>query len=124
MERAADNSASSGMYILVPNGGGSGGSAQYTFEVSKAGKYIIWGRVLAPNSKDNSFYVSMDGGAKSLWDTTISAQWVWDKVSHRGGADPVAYNLTTGKHTLTIDQREDGTKIDEFIITDDSNFKP
>ena len=56
MERAADNSASSGMYVWVRNGGGSGGSAKYSFEVSKAGKYIIWGRVLAPNNKDDSFF--------------------------------------------------------------------
>ena len=124
MERAADNSASSGMYVWVRNGGGSGGSAKYSFEVSKAGKYIIWGRVLAPNTNDNSFFVSMDGGADSLWSTTTSTKWMWEKVSNRGVADPVVYNLATGKHTLTIKQREDGTKFDEFIITDDLNFNP
>jgi len=124
MERASDNSASSGMYIWVQNGGGSGGSAKYSFEVAKAGNYIIWGRVLAPNGTSDSFYVSMDSGADSTWDTTMSTKWVWDKVSHRGGANPVVYNLATGEHTLTIGQREDGTKIDEFIITDDFNFKP
>ena len=124
MERVADNSASSGMYIWVRNGGGSGGSAKYSFEVTKAGKYIIWGRVLAPNASDDSFYVSVDGGSESTWDTTISTKWVWDKVSHRGGADPVAYNLSTGNHTLVIKQREDGAKLDEIIITDDLNFTP
>ena len=124
MERGANNGASSGMYVWVPNGGGSGGYAKYTFDVTRSGKYIIWGRVLAPNNKDDSFSVSVDGGADSTWDTTISSNWVWDKVSHRGGADPVVYNLSAGKHTFLIKQREDGAKLDEFIITDDLNYKP
>jgi len=124
MERAADNSASSGMYVWTRNGGGYGGSAQYNFDVSNAGKYIIWGRVLTPNGKDDSFFVSVDGGSESLWETTMSTKWTWDKVSHRDGADPVTYNLSAGKHTLLIKQREDGAKLDEFIITDDLNFRP
>jgi len=124
MERAADNGASSGMYIWVQDGSGSGGSAKYYFEVAKAGNYIIWGRVLAPNGTSDSFYVSMDGGAESTWDTTISTKWVWKKVSHRDGANPVTYNLSAGKHTLVFKRREDGAKLDEFIITDDLSFKP
>ena len=124
MERAADNNASSGMYVYVPNGSGTGGYSAYTFEVTNAGKYIIWGRVLAPSGEDDSFFVSMDGGADSTWDITRSTNWVWDKVSHRDGADPVVYNLSAGKHTLLIKQREDGSKLDEFIITDDFSFKP
>jgi hypothetical protein len=124
MERASDNGASSGMYIWVRNGGGSGGSAKYSFEVSKAGKYIIWGRVLAPNGNDDSFFVSIDGGTPSTWKIQNSNTWLWDEVNHQGSANPVVYNLSTGKHTLLIEQREDGTKLDEFIITDDLNFKP
>jgi hypothetical protein len=124
MERAADNNASSGMYVYVPNGSGTGGYSAYTFEVTKSGKYIIWGRILAPSGKDDSFFVSVDGGSDSTWDITRSTKWVWDKVSHRDGADPVVYNLSVGKHTLLIKQREDGSKLDEFIITDNLNFKP
>ncbi len=124
MERAADNNASSGMYIWVPTGGDSGGYATFTFDVTQAGKYIIWGRVLAPDGFADSFYVSMDGGADSLWDVTRSTKWVWDMVSHRTGANPVTYTLATGKHTLVIKQREAGTKLDQLIITDDMNLKP
>ena len=124
MVTAGDNNASSGTYILVPNGGGSNGYATYTFQVTSAGTYIVWGRVLAPNGSDDSFYVSMDGGAKSTWDTTISTKWVWDKVSHRGGANPVKYNLASGKHTLTIEQREDGAKLDALVITKDVSTVP
>ena len=78
----------------------------------------------APNGDDDSFYVSMDGGADSLWDTTISSSWVWNRVSHRNGSDPVVYNLSAGNHTLVIKQREDGTKLDEIIITDDLSLRP
>jgi len=72
MVSAGDNNASSGTYILVPNGGGSNGFAAYTFQVTSAGKYVVWGRVLAPNDNDDSFFVSMDGGSNSLWATTTS----------------------------------------------------
>ena len=124
MVASADNNASSGMFIWAPNGGVSGGYAEYSFDVEEAGNYIVWGRVQSPNGDDNSFYVSMDGGADSLWDTTISSSWVWNRVSHRNGSDPVVYNLSMGNHTLVIKQREDGTKLDEIIITDDLSLRP
>ena len=124
MVASADGNASSGMYIWVPNGGGSGGYVEYSFDIPSAGQYVVWGRVLAPNGEDDSFYVSMDGGADSLWDTTISSSWVWDKVNHRNGSDPVVYNLAAGKHKLVIKQREDGTKLDRIVITNDMNAVP
>ena len=124
MERASDNSASSGMYVWVPEGGGSGGTATFTFDASRDGNYIIWARVLAPNGSSDSFFVSMDGKADSLWDVAPSSSWTWDKVNNRDGADPVVYYLKKGTHTLLIKQREDGAKLDEFIITDDLNLKP
>ena len=124
MERASDNRASSGMYVWVPEGGGPDGTAKFTFNASKTTNYIIWARVLAPDGNSDSFFVQMDSGSESLWDVAPSTSWTWDKVNHRGGADPVVYYLKSGTHTLLIKQREDGTKIDKFIITDDLNFKP
>ena len=124
MSIASDKNASTGGYISVPNGAGRQGYAQYKFSISEPGEYLIWGRVLAANGEDNSFFVSIDGGESSLWDTQISSNWIWDQVSDRNGADPVVYFLDKGEHTLLIEQREDGTKIDKILITNDLKAVP
>ena len=38
--------------------------------------------------------------------------------------DPVTYYLEAGQHTLKVKQREDGTKLDRILITDDMQFVP
>jgi hypothetical protein len=126
-----DSSASSEGFIWVPNGSGNcydpnkeSGYAEYNFKVSTSGNYVIWGRIQAANTKDNSFFVSIDGKDYSLWDTKSSKSWVWDAVSNRDGADPVSFYLEGGEHTLKIKQREDGTKLDKMIITIDPAYIP
>jgi hypothetical protein len=130
-EYGQDGEASSDGFIWVPNRAGSvwnpakpGGYAEFIFEVPQAGNYVIWGRILANNGSNNSFFVSMDDGNFSLWSTAKSKKWIWDQVSSRGGADPVVYYLQAGEHTLTIKQREDGTKLDKILITNDFGYVP
>jgi hypothetical protein len=131
MEYAWDSSASSEGFIWVPNGSGNAmdpsqesGYAEYNFMVPVDGNYVIWGRVEANNSADNSFFVSVDDKAYALWHTRKSQSWVWDPVNTRGAAEPVVYQLDAGEHTLIIKQREDGTKIDSILITGDMEFVP
>jgi hypothetical protein len=74
----------------------------------------------------------MDSGADALWDTKLGGKetWVWDRVSHRTGAAPgegvtlMQYALAAGTHTLQIKQRDDGTKLDKILITNDLNYIP
>ena len=101
---------------------------QYTFNVPVAGNYVVWGRVMVDNRGgiNDSFYVSMDSGSYALWETPqgSSPAWVWDRVSNRGGEDPVVYWLSAGQHTLLIKQREAGTKLDRILITNDLVYVP
>ena len=124
MVTAEDQVAYSGKYILIPNGVGSDGYATYTFQVTSPGNYVVWGRVLASNGESDSFFVSMDGNADSLWDVVQSSSWIWDKVNNRNGADPVVYNLAAGTHTLIIKQREMETKLDGIVISKDIDTVP
>ncbi len=135
MEFAEDANASSGTCIVVPDGNGTNddpfssqaGYAEYTFDVSTAGDYIIWGRVIANDAASDSFFVSMDDGESLTWHTKMSGtdNWTWDMVSIRDyddvrdASNPAVYHLEVGTHTFKIQQREDGTKIDRFIVTDD-----
>jgi hypothetical protein len=124
MQIADNGDASEGSYIWVPNRSGRKGYAEYTFEVQTAGEYVIWGRVLSSNGRDNSFFVSVDDNKSVLWDTLISDTWIWGQIKNRNETSPRIYNLTTGEHKLTIFQREDGTKLDKIIITSDFAMIP
>jgi len=130
-EYGRDGEASSDGFIWVPERGGNvwnsaepGGYAEFSFEVPQTGNYVIWGRILASNGKNNSFFVSMDDGSFYLWSTVKSKKWVWDQVSSQGGADPVVFYLEAGEHTLTIKQRDDGTKLDKIMITNNLGYVP
>lgn len=140
MARYSDISASHGRYLMVPNGsgngdsGGGGGRAAFTFNVDAAGAYMVWGRVLASSGTDNSFYVSMDDGEETRWNIFDADgdsgfdHWIWLPVASSGGsgrdAAAVAYVLEPGPHTLQIRNREDGTRIDRVLVTDDDTFRP
>jgi len=132
MEIAGDENASAGGYIWVPNGGGSGGYAEYTFEVQEPGDYVIWGRVISNDDSSDSFLVSIDGGDDITWHTKNGGQetWTWDVVSNRDYADvrdasnPTLHHLEAGSHVLTIKHLEDVTKIDKIFITNDMEYVP
>ena len=38
--------------------------------------------------------------------------------------DPAIYTLNSGLHTLLIEGRENGTRLDKLLITNDLNFTP
>lgn len=119
MQAATDASASGGQYVWVPNGTGNDGPGyvELSFSVPAAGDYYLWGKVIAPNGTDNSFYVAMDGGANYTW--SISGEptsWTWDKIN--------TYALNAGTHTVRVKQREDGTKLDQLWITNEVGGTP
>jgi hypothetical protein len=45
-------------------------------------------------------------------------------VKADGVSTPAQFSLATGSHTLKVAYREDGTKLDAFIITSNSSFNP
>ena len=128
MQVANDSAASGGQFIWVPGQGnnwdGTGGYAEYTVNVATQGEYVLWGRVIAPTSSDDSFFVEVGGSAYNAWGVAKGSSWQWDLVNIKGGADPVKYYLTTGINTIKIGQREDGTKLDKLLLTDDMAFIP
>jgi len=115
---ASDGAASSGNYATIQPGNNSTGSAPgdstghitYDFNVSAAGNYTLWARVIAPNANDDSFWVRVDGGAWSNWNNIApgSTAWTWDDVA--------SYNLSAGNHSLTIAYREDGAQLDKLYL--------
>lgn len=131
MELAEDDNASNGEYIFTRNGNGynadpgsNTGYAEYTFQVPFAGDYVIWGRVLSADGGSNSFYVFMDNAEYGIWDTQISSAWHWEQVVSRSFTGPVITHLEAGEYTLVIKHREQLSKIDRILITNDMNYTP
>jgi len=133
MALAKDTKASGGKYVWVPNGKGNvtdplnpGGEAVYSFSVPTSGNYRIWARVVANNTGNNSFFVSMDYGAGVAWHTALGAKntWIWDQVTDKNDPNPVSFQLDAGTHTLVIKQMEDGTKLDSILITNQPGWIP
>jgi len=124
-----NSSASQGRYIEAPNGTGykhynTSSMATYTFDVEVEGEYIVWGRVIAPSGTDDSFWVQVDDGKNHLWDTKRTSYWQWDQVDNRGETKSSKFFLTKGQHTLKVKVREDGTRLDKLIVTNDQKYRP
>lgn len=136
--------AFNGKYIVAPQGTGNDGNgfARYAFEVPKNDTYYFWGRVIATDGGNDSFYWSIDnpdprsaencggdlpGDQVHIWDTgNPRLDWEWSKMDSRnceGGAgqDQLAVKLKKGIYTLELIHREDGTELDGILIADTKN---
>jgi hypothetical protein len=137
MEIADDESAGAGGFVWVPTGTGNlsnpseqSGYVEYRFDVPETGDYVIWGRQISNDTSSDSFFVSVDGQEDMVWHTKHGGQdiWTWDVVSI-GDAfapdyapNPMHFRLEAGIHTLRISQREDGTKLDRILITNQTDL--
>jgi hypothetical protein len=137
MARADSPSTTATAGLGVPDGPGNDatdsgpGAAAWTFTVPNDGEYVLWGEVRAPDTNDNSFYVSMDGGEEIVWHTpapgATTETWRWDPVSRLGEdghTDPVVFSLEAGTHRLRLRNREDGTRLRRLRITNRASSGP
>jgi len=124
-EVANDENASKGKYIYAPDGTENQYTpseimATYKVNISQAGAYILRGKVKVINMKYNSFFVQIDEGLDNLWDVETGDYWHWDEVNNKDRADPVKFILTEGVHTIKVKLRENGTKLDKLVLTNNS----
>ena len=132
MQSLVDPNASGGRYVRVAAGNNSNASApasghtQVAFDVTVAGSYRVWARVIAANPGDDSFWVRIDEGPWIRWnEVALGTAWHWDQVHDSDNSDRVVtVPLTAARHTLTVAYREDGTQLDKLLITNDADFVP
>jgi len=98
----------------------------YKFQVSKAGNYHVWARVIAESGRENSFWIRVDKKPWILWNGfQNSGSWSWEQLyDYSPGAKPVALELNKGSHTVEIAHRERNAGLDEIVITDIPGFFP
>lgn len=115
--QVSESNASGDTYVTVQSGNNStdtppdsNGQIAYSFNVSEAGTYSLWSRVITPNGTDDSFWVQMDGGEWLQWNNIgPTTSWSWQQAS--------TYSLSSGAHTLIIGYREDGALLDKIYLS-------
>jgi hypothetical protein len=131
-----DASASGGQCIWSGTTGSNAavpanGRVSFAFTAPAAGSYKIWGRFLVgpATTSDDSLWIRVDGGAWTNWNdihTRVgNSGYAWDAEHDDGNGDAlVTRTLSAGSHTLEVAYRENGLKLDRFLITNDLTFVP
>lgn len=125
-----DPAASGGEYILPPAGSQSllvpgGASAEYTFALGSSGTYLLWGRIRAPGSENNAFWVTMDDGPSYRWLLSTGVIWFWGPVT--SGTDygnPIQYALGAGSHRLVVRNSVPDVGLDRLYVTVPGDVPP
>lgn len=122
----SDARASGEKFVWKPGGPGevgpAGGRALIPLHIPVAGRYYLLARVLSPTPCEDSFRIGIHNTAGDLlpvsdWHTGVHRDWTWTPVSSLSG-EPIAVDLPSGIALLEILCREDGTQIDQILLTD------
>ncbi len=108
---------------------GSVGAVKIPLDVRKAGDYYLWGRVLAPDGKTDSFYLRIRKDQETLvsrhaWHTGRSKEWRWSPVKLRNREPARRIHLPEGEVMLELLARENGTRIDRIFLSPDPDAGP
>ncbi len=125
---STDAGASNGEYIEIdpaydnPTGAPACTTAEcivtYDFNISTIGNYKFWFRLYSYSGDDDSFFWRIDSGS---WITENFRSGIgsWFSTDHTQ-----LDSLSAGSHTLEIAYRENGTRLDKFVIQLDSVTGP
>lgn len=116
-----DEGASKQKYVYIPLRPGHGeteqgptndGNTTYKIYIPTEANYTLWARVKWHDGCGNSFYVMVDNlNPENAPYITDNAYQKWHWVKGR------TYHLTKGYHRFRFQYREDGAKLDQFLIT-------
>lgn len=123
MTVGSDANAANGQYVYST--GNNLGTVSIPINISQAGTYWVWCRVLSPDLSRDSFFVTMDGGAEEIFTTAPggwSSAWQWIRINLSGTIR--TYSLSQGSHTLGFRGREPSTLLDALYITSSATFVP
>ena len=125
---ARDAAASGGAYVHVPTDYTDEpyalkGQVALPFELTQTGIYTVWARTMGLDGESNSFFVTFDDGQPAVWNVPAPRKgkpaFGWQRVPGLHGAA-----LRKGPHRIVVKSREDGTRLDRLIITNDFAFIP
>ncbi len=84
---------------------------RFTISNAEAGTYFLFGRVYAKNSTTDSYYIRINGGQWTTWNTQRGYQaFTWNKTAN----NPVV--LVSGLNTIDFAFREAGAQLDKIHL--------
>ncbi|MCX6327597.1 MAG: BACON domain-containing carbohydrate-binding protein, partial [Bacteroidia bacterium] len=98
---------------------------EYGVNFVTTGTHYIWLLVCTNGSSgDNSFHSGLDGSISAAnLNLGTSQSWVWKELLN-GGARATIDVTSTGAHTFGIFMREDGARVDKFVLTTNIDYVP
>jgi len=76
----------------------------------------VWARTNWYDGCGNSFFIILDSNPSSYITDGTYGRWHWVK-----GAQ---YSLSAGQHTIRFQNREDGAKLDQFLLINSTRYVP
>lgn len=125
MVKASSTQASGKAYVHVPlrrphatteTGPADDGNCVYKIKVPSAGTYQLWALMYYTDGCANSIFTKMDALTTTYITDATYGRWHWVK-----GAK---YTLTAGVHTMRFQYREDGVKLDQFMLINNTRYVP
>ncbi|MFI8605042.1 DUF5060 domain-containing protein [Cellulophaga baltica] len=113
---------------------GTGGIVSYKVKINTPGKYYIWASTFSTGTEDNGVHVGINGdwpesGARIQW-CEGKNQWQWSSAqrqedNHCGNPNTIFLEFSkAGYYIVSFAMREDGFKLDRWILTNNANFIP
>jgi hypothetical protein len=103
---------------------------QYRVQFSTPGTYYVWLRAIPDNDASNSVHVGLNGQEVATADristTTYSdlgRSWTWFQGTLDGPVATLSVP-SAGTHTVNVWMREDGLRLDRFLLTTSSTYVP
>ncbi len=130
LQTGTDEMASGGEYVYSEVR--DEGTVSLEFTVPEDGEYLVWTRILAPASSDDSWFVWVDDGDEDVFDAAEkkwSPEYQWSVLNGRAGGKPLSDNprtleLSAGEHTIYFRSRDTFSILDKIIITDNLKYSP
>ena len=125
MVKATSADTSGKAYVHIPlkrphatteTGPTDDGNCIYKINISTAGTYQFWALMYFTDGCANSIFTKMDALPSTYITDAIYGRWHWVK-----GAK---YTLTAGIHTVRMQYREDGVKLDQFLLVNNTRYVP
>lgn len=96
-----------------------GDSVTTTFTIPTAGTYVVWSRLMAPDTLNNSYYLQIDNSCGVVVgdsSTILPNTWTWVNYKDGLATNLVAVSLTKGLHTAKLISKEAGVKLDGILF--------
>ncbi len=97
---------------------GDGGYVLFKVKIPESGNWIVWVRGWWYDGCGNSYFLVVDSKPpQTVGQDGTYRVWTWRKASQ-------PYALPAGTHTFKLQNREDGARADQILITNDARYKP